>query len=143
MKYLDMEGLAYFWEKAKPQLGQQSVLWEGGSFMNGSQSVDLSSSPISQQPNGIVLLFSTYESNASQNYNWHSFFIPKTFVTKQSGNGVLFPMFTRNFGSVGNKYLYISDTKITGHADNTATGTGSSGIKYANNAWVLRYVIGI
>lgn len=126
----------------KEQTGQK-ILWEGSLYMHETQSIDLSKTPISEQTNGIMFLFSAYENDAPQNYNWHSFFIPKAFVKKRSGNGMLFPMFTQNFGAVGNKYLYITDTKITGHVNNTATGTGSSGIIYKNNYWVLRYVIGV
>ena len=124
-------------------LKTQKILWQGVWYMTAGHTVDLSKTPISEQPNGIVLLFSAYENNEAQDYNWHSFFIPKAFIETHSGNGILFPMFTQNFGAVGNKYLYISDTRITGHANNTATGTGSSGITYKNNYWVLRYVIGV
>ena len=41
------------------------------------------------------------------------------------------------------KYLMISDTTITGIEQNALTGTSSTGIKYANNVFVLRYVIGV
>ena len=39
--------------------------------------------------------------------------------------------------------LYINNEYITGHASNNALGTGASGITYTNNAFVLRYVIGV
>lgn len=125
------------------KLSTQNILWEGAYYMHGTQQIDLSENPISKQPNGIVLLFSAYENEAEQNYNWCSFFIPKTFCELHNGNGMLFPMFTTAFGTVGNKYIYIYNDMLKGHADNTKTGTGGSGITYKNNSWVLRYVIGI
>ena len=41
------------------------------------------------------------------------------------------------------KYIYISDTTITGTDDNATVGTGTSGVTYTNNRFVLRYVIGV
>ena len=41
------------------------------------------------------------------------------------------------------KYLYIHDTKIIGHNNNSLTSTSSSEITYTNNRFVLRYVIEI
>ena len=46
------------------------------------------------------------------------------------------------FGSVAVKYIYIHDDSIIGNNNNIATGTGTSGIKYANNKFVLRWVYG-
>ena len=40
------------------------------------------------------------------------------------------------------KYLYFTDTTITGHAGNTSSGTNSS-ISYNNKNYALRYVIGV
>ena len=51
--------------------------------------------------------------------------------------------YNAGFSTFAGKYLYINDTSITGHANNTATGTGACGIKYTNANYVLRYVIGV
>jgi hypothetical protein len=48
-----------------------------------------------------------------------------------------------SFGLYAAKYLYINDDRIVGNDNNTATGTGACGITYANNGFVLRYVIGV
>lgn len=127
------------WEK---QTGQK-ILWEGQMYMNEVQEIDLSKTPISSQPNGIVLVFSAYSNNAPQNWDFKQFFISKKSVELINGAGYDFILNSKDFGKVAAKYLYIAKDKISGHANNTVSGTGASGIKYTNNAWVLRYVIGV
>ncbi len=124
-------------------LSSQKVLWEGASFMNGSQIAELSE-PISKQPHGIVLVFSYYSSGA-QDYGWITHFVPKLWVQKHDGLGISIFMMDSGaaFNVVGGKYLYIHDSEINGNSANEKTGTGSSGIKYQNNRYVLRYVIGV
>lgn len=123
---------------------EQKILWEGGMYMTASHTANLSEA-VSEQPNGIVLVFSKYDASTgtvSEN-NFNSFFVPKIFVTTHKGYGNAFTMMDINFGQICHKYLYINDTYITGHANNNATGTGTSGITYANNKYVLRYVYGV
>ena len=110
--------------------------------MLDTQTINLSEL-VSEQPNGIVLIFSRYYSNAAQDDNFNSFFVPKVLVATKGGLGSSFLMATSNFGVVCQKYLYISNGKIVGNANNSLTGTGTSGIVYANNGYVLRYVIGV
>ncbi len=143
MKYLDKEGLAYFWEKVKPQFGEQTVLWQGSYLMSASETINLTNTPVLNQQNGIVLVFSAYENNAPKEYDFKTYFIPKEMVTLKSGVGYDFWFNTASFGYVGAKYIYISNTEIKGHSNNTTTGTGTTGIKYTNNHWCLRYVIGV
>lgn len=128
---------------------QQKILWgEGmtnGYYMSDTQTATLSEA-VSAQPNGIVLVFCAYVPNESTgevetDYSWQSFFVPKTLVAA-STSGHSFQLTRGNFASIGTKYLYIKDTFISGHADNKLTGT-SNGITYANNKFVLRYVIGV
>lgn len=117
-----------------------NVLWSGALYMMASQTINLTE-PISSQLTGVVLVFSAYEDGAEQNYDYHHFFVPKTFVEQKDGVGSCFNMMSQAFGSVASKYLYISDTAITGHDANTGAGT-QNGITYNNKAYVLRYVIG-
>ena len=119
-----------------------TLLWEGEWYMQASQTATLSE-PVRLQRNGIVLIFTEYISGASSNSAFHSFFIPKKQVALQPGKGHTFVLATGKFAHMATKYLYISDTAITGHADNNTTGTGDSGIKYTNNRFILRYVIGV
>lgn len=117
-------------------------LWAGGRYMTADHTINLSES-INDQPNGIVLVFSKFADGAVVENNFNSFYVSKAFINSHKGYGNAFTMMDINFGQVCHKYLYISDTYITGHANNSATGTGSSGITYANNKYVLRYVYGV
>jgi hypothetical protein len=123
-----------------------AVLWSGASYMgeiSGTvQTADLSQN-ITDQTNGVVLCWSGYANGAAQNYDWAYTFIPKKHVQSHINAGVCTFLNTQTFGTVGAKYVYVGNNKISGHAGNTATGTGASGIKYTNNHWVLRYVVGV
>ena len=120
----------------------QNILWEGAWFMNGAQIADLSEK-VSEQPHGIVLVFSEYADGEAKDWNYSCHFVPKEFVSLCSGKGSSFFLNNSKLGLVGTKYLYIWDDHITGNNANEETGTGASGIKYTNNRWVLRAVIGV
>lgn len=126
----------------------QNVLWSGTSLMNASGTANLSQA-ISEQNSGIVLVFGRYEgSTPAPNDNFNTFFIPKEQVSKHgnstNGYGYIFTLTNGGvFNRIGMKYLYIQDTKITGNANNDKTGTGSTGITYNNDGYVLRYVYGV
>lgn len=116
------------------------ILWQGGYYMTAGHTIPLSEN-VSEQPNGIVLVFSYY-SGGAQDYYFQSSFIPKALVAAQGGSGHTIILAGTNFNPIGTKYLYISDDVITGNDNNNATGT-SNGITYNNAAFVLRYVIGV
>lgn len=127
------------------------VLWQGVDLMaDGNASITLSEA-ISQQPNGIVLVFSFYNNNEGQNAAFQHFFVSKKFVelggSAGGGKGVgnNFFLHANGFLYIGTKYLYISDTKITGYDqnDDVAADFNVIGVKYSNNQFCLRYVIGV
>lgn len=104
-------------------------------FLNAGQSINLSEK-ISDQKRGVVLVLSRYESSASQNYGYCTYFIPKEcldFGVDKPGFDI--PLVKYSDGSIvtGSKYIYVSDDKIEGAATN---GTSP------NSGWVFRYVIG-
>ncbi len=120
-----------------------TLLWQGGFYMQGSHKIALSE-PISKQPNGIVLVFSRYSSEVVQDYHFNHFFVHKAFVGLHPTSESQFLMSADGLlGVVASKCLYIRDTEIEGHDNNTATGTSISGITYDNKGFVLRYVIGV
>lgn len=119
-----------------------TLLWSGGKFMTADHVIDFSESA-SNQPAGIVLVFSEYYDGAVADQTFHSFFISKKLINTHSGKGHSFQMVTSNLSYYATKYLYIRDDGITGHANNGLSGTGANGITYTNNRFVLRYVIGV
>ena len=121
--------------------GGGKILWEGGMYMTASHKIELPEA-ISQQPSGIVLVFSRYGDGAVAEHNYNSFFVHKAFVAAKPGVGSAFRMNTVNFSMVATKYLYINDTTIAGNDSNDDEGTGN-GVTYNNKAYVLRYVIGV
>lgn len=114
-----------------------STMPAGTSFYFGN------SQKISQQPNGIVLVFCRYENDTIHSDNFATFFYPKYMVNTVSGAGVNFFITHSKFEYCGAKYLYIYDNKITGHANNELSGTGANGITYNNARFCLRFVIGV
>lgn len=115
-------------------------LWSGGKLMGADHTVSLSSS-ISSQPTGIILTFSSY-TESSNNYEWEHFVVPKYTVSNYKNTGHRFNMFLSNFGIAASKYLTISNTQITGNAQNEEHGTGATGITFHNGRMVLRSVVG-
>lgn len=120
-----------------------TLLWQGVYHMSGSQTVTLAE-PVHKQNNGIILVFSRYSSGVARDYHFNHAFVHKMFVKLHPGVGNTFLMTTDgSFSVMATKYLYIHDDRIDGNANNEATGTGTSGVKYENNGFVLRYVIGV
>lgn len=124
--------------------GKGKILWTGGYYMSDGHKITLSE-PVSSQVSGIVIVFSRYANGAAQDTNFSCHYIPKAFVAAKPGVGHLLMMAaTPTFELMAAKYLYINDTTITGHANNVSTGTSTAtGITYTNNAFVMRYVIGV
>jgi len=125
----------------KGSSGTGRILWTGGKYMTAEHKEELSE-PILEQPHGIVVTFSRYANGEAQDTNFFHFFIPKAFVLQKNGFGHTFFLAANKFALISTKYLYINNTHITGHADNSAKGT-ANGITYDNSAFVMRYVIGV
>lgn len=118
------------------------VLWEGASHMNASQVANLSEN-ISDQINGIVLVFSLYRNGAAEDVSIHSFFVSKKEVELlPDAPHAFFLMINAGFSTIGAKYLYIDNDVITGNATNTSNSS-NNGLTFNNSMFVLRYVIGV
>ncbi len=119
------------------------VLWEGVYHMGSGQVANfLNGSLLSEQNSGIVLVWSGYSTSGGEaaDSNFQFTFVPKRHAVNHSGCGVVCTMATASFSKVGVKYVYVADDKITGHASNNTTGSGS-GITFDNTYFVLRYVL--
>lgn len=128
--------------------GPNRTLWSGGLQMTASQTATLSQA-ISEQANGIVLIFSRWEGGAAANYFYSCHFVPKQLAEYGGivGAATVFNISTTLFDYISNKYLYIGDSLngtgyIRGNDDNTKAGT-KNGITYDNGKFALKYVIGV
>ena len=127
-----------------------STTGEAGSYTYGSIGKYMASDhtvyleeKISEQQNGIILVWSFYNGSA-QNWGWNFTVIPKAWIPDNPNNMGMTTFMVENatVGNVGVKYFYVYDNRITGNDNNFASGTGKSAIKYANNKFVLRWVYG-
>lgn len=169
MNYLDKTGLMHLWDKIKtyvdnavetaipdfePIKGCHKIRTSEtgaagsytynsiGNYMHGGQTIYLEEK-ISEQLNGIILAWSFYDGSV-QNWGWNFTVIPKAWMPDNpNGMGMsTFMVETSRLVYVGAKYFYVWDDRIAGNDNNSASGTGTSGIKYYNNKFVLRYVYG-
>lgn len=127
------------------EYGANKLLWSSGGWWMQTDQVANLNQAISAQPNGIVLVWSLYRNDAVENASFQSFFVSKYEVAQQDNKPHTFLFgINSNLSVFGAKYVYISDTAITGYSGNTFYGTASgSGITYDNRYFVLRYVLGV
>ena len=116
-------------------------LWSGAYYMLSNQTINLSEL-VSEQVNGIVLVWKRYADGAVQPDDIVTHFIHKLVVAANGGIGHNLQLGTSGFTKLGCKYLYISDDKIVGNDNNNKTGT-VNGVTYANDYWVLAEVYGV
>lgn len=127
------------------QIATNKVLWSGAYYMMDSQTCTLTEA-VSSQANGIVLVWSWYDTSNSEpvNQNFHHQFIPKYQVSTHSGKGSTIFLTGATATTAAVKYFYVSDTTVTGYAGNNAEAfTSDSGIVLNPKKFVLRYVIGV
>lgn len=121
----------------------QTLLWQGAAQMGDNESITLDK-PVSEQPTGLVLVFSLYRDNV-EDASIHSFFLSRVeldYLLK--GKPHMFMMgINSNLSVFGSKYLYINEDSISGFEGNTNSGTAACGITFDNSKFVLRYVIGV
>ena len=113
------------------RLAENKVLWSStsGYYMMTGQTATLNEA-ISDQANGVVLVWSFYEDGAAKDGQFNTFFIPKHFIAAHEGKGISSFLTTASVAYVATKYLYVSDTSIIGYDGNNAeASTTSSGIK--------------
>lgn len=115
-----------------------SISW----YMLATQAVYLEEK-ISEQQNGIILVWSAYSSGVPQNWAFNFTVVPKAFISDEPGGGVsTFIIEGAPLAYAANKYMYINDDHIVGHDGNAQTGTSATAIKYTNSRFVLRWVYG-
>lgn len=139
-KTSEVAGVEFGWNV---KTTKERLLWSGGYYMTEGHTITFKEK-VKDQMTGIVLVFSEFVDGAAKDNTFSCHFVPKQQIAKHSGTGHCFNMMTSNLAYFATKYLYIRDDGITGHANNGLAGTASgSGITYANNRFVLRYVFGV
>jgi hypothetical protein len=124
------------------------TLWSGGTsglFMTDAQTAPLNQL-VSNQNTGIVLAWSEYlaGTNPVKNSGWHYTFVPKGHISVSGTSYGVGDVWNTNYwddsgnANVIGKYVYVQDSKITGHAKNNISNTW-----YVNNRSVLRRVYGV
>ncbi|WP_082226456.1 phage tail spike protein [Planococcus halocryophilus] len=109
------------------------LLWSGGVFMQASQSIAPSRS-LPDCPNGWLLIWGRYVNGSVSNSDWNFTMIPKRYGILNGGSWHILGAANVNDAvpPVAYKYLYATNTTISGH-DRNKSGTESG--------QVLRYVV--
>lgn len=108
---------------------QRTPLWTGGWYGAAVGNGQVPSKPLSQCQNGWILQWQEYTKEGTlKGACYHFFVIPKQHAQNPGAKGVIFLLHGYNTNLV-QKYLYITDTKITGNdmnaLDSDTTGSGS------------------
>lgn len=117
-----------------------TVLWSNSGWAMAANVTLTLAHNMSTCPTGIVLHWQAYVNGETRDYDHVYTFISKQHAVVGAGAGVVCQLASSNFAYVGTKYVYVGNSTITGHANNTATGT-ANGITYNNGHWVLTQVI--
>lgn len=112
-------------------VGEQKILWSGARYMHADQNVPLPER-VSEQSNGIILVWSRYSGGAAGNSDYNYTYVPKAHIELAPGAGVT-SVIARATTAPTRKYTYIHDTSVTGYAAN-AEGDSKD--------FVLRWVLG-
>ncbi|WP_026676776.1 hypothetical protein [Fictibacillus gelatini] len=118
--------------------GPQLQLWKGALYVFGDQTIT-PKKKLSECRNGWVLIWSDYDpgSKPTENdFDWAITFIPKFFKEIDNGGGFLIPIvygMSDKTVSLTAKRIYINDSTITGHDDNSGSDNSANDV-------VLRYV---
>lgn len=107
----------------------EKIIWEGAYYMSDTQSINPGKT-LAQCPNGWILVWSRYADGQAHNDNWSFNVAPKSRVEIGGGGGVQFSIGTEN--GAFSKYIYYTNTTITGHTRNNTA---------PHNTRVLRYVL--
>ena len=110
--------------------------------MDKADSITLAK-PVSELNYGLILRFSPYVSGAIQKYGSSYRFVPKTHVGHALGTGFVVVLAPSKGGYYATKYMYLTNTALSGNDDNSMAGTGSNGIAYDNTKYRLTGIFGI
>lgn len=119
------------------------VVWQNdGWYMDAAKTIDLSATPISQMPHGIVFHWQAYTPGTGTRDFQHNYvFIPKQHVISHPGKGCC--MLLPADDLIAYKYVYVADKKIDGHDDNMASSKNVGNITCSPDRQVLTQLIAV
>lgn len=125
-------------------VNDNQLLWGPGYYyMTAGHTINLSQK-VSEQKNGIVLVWQEYSNGQAQPWGFNFIFIPKWQVVNDPGRGMVSILANSDLSKIATKYCYIYDDHINGNNVNSNGATKrASGITTTNNNWVLTKVIGV
>ena len=113
-------------------------------FMSANYTINLSQK-VTDQKNGIVLVWQAFANNEPKYYDFNYTFIPKQHILIHEGAGVTCWLSNSTGEIIATKYVYVYDDKIQGNAVNETGKTTRSGSGIITNSknCVLTYVLGV
>ena len=121
------------------------ILWGPNYYyMSGDHAINLSQN-VSEQKNGIILVWQAYADGEAKYYDFNYTFVPKQHILIHDGAGVTCWLSNSSGNIVATKYVYVYDNHIQGNNVNSAgiTNRSGSGIITNSKYWVLTYVLGV
>lgn len=94
-------------------------LWTGALHLTANQTVT-PTTKLSDCLNGWIIEFQGYSNGAATNGDFSYIYVPKIHATEHSGR-VISAIICGHGGGIFRKILYVSNTQITGHANNNAS----------------------
>jgi hypothetical protein len=118
------DGTGYI--NGKPAFTSDSnILWNGvAAFMFAGQVVT-PTKKMSECPNGWIIVWSDYAGT----YDWVFNYVPKDFPSFSAGGGTRLAV-PNGYQTMTTKYVYVSDSTISGNAENDDTGSNTAVIRY-------------
>lgn len=126
-------------------INNNQILWGPDYYyMNANHIINLSQK-VSEQKNGIVLVWQAYADGESKYYDFNYTFIPKQHVLIHDGAGVTCWLSNSTGNVIATKYVYVYDNQIQGNDVNSTgvTTRNGSGIITNSTHWVLTHVLGV
>lgn len=112
-------------DKMYQKITKKEPLWTGAWYGAAAGNGTVPSKPLSQCQNGWLLQFQEYTKEGTLNGAcYHFFTVPKQHANNAGSKGTVFLLQGYYANNLQRKYLYFSDTKITGNDMNAPATDG-------------------
>lgn len=138
---LSVPGSKLLWS-ADGSVGSSTDIGTVGGFMKNSQIATLAE-PISQQTNGIVLLWSFFNADTNEGTTYYRNYCFVDKHTLEYDNGVAMILGADAGDWIAVKYMYFTDNTITGNGSNASNYPNVCSVNWYNRYFVLIKVYGV